>query len=124
MTKITAGIAGVLLLALVGLLFVVQGLRGDLRAANDATTTAKQGASTARSALETTNRQQERLESRLDALDAAVGVLAGRISSNNQALGQKLDDLKTIQPTEGDAPNAIQCLDVPVAGQLDQWLRN
>lgn len=124
MTKITAGIAGVLLLALVGLLFVVQGLRGDLRAANDATTTAKQEAATARSALETTNRQQERLESRLDALDAAVGMLAGRISSNNQALGQKLDDLKTIQPTEGDAPNAIQCLDVPVAGQLDQWLRN
>lgn len=124
MTKITAWIAGVLLLALTGTLFVVQGLRGDLRAANDATNTAKQQAATARSALETSNRQQARLETRLDALDAAVGALAGRISSNNQALGQKLDDLKTIQPTEGDAPNAIQCLDVPVAGQLDQWLRN
>lgn len=104
-----AAIAGVLLALLLLCGWLLKGAWEDL--------------SRARADLEAAHRVAEAFEGRFNSLDSAVASLRENQRKTDQWLAGQLNDLKTITKTEDDTDETIACLDMPVARQLDQWLR-
>lgn len=114
--RIMGTVAGVLLLAVLGLGWMLKGAWEDTAAAQQQAAQAGQVAAEQR-------QQAEALLGRLDALDTALKGLQADQQANQQALEQRLRGIENITKSEGDTDASMACLDQPAPAQLVERVR-